>query len=103
MTQPRRLYDVLELFRLWNTDLRQDEIAQRLGISAAQLKSAAYRHGLRPRSGRTVTRQADDPTPAEIEAMCLELQSTWSDEERRRRAVGSGHERWTIPTYGRHL
>lgn len=100
MTQPRRLYDVLELFRLWNTDMRQEEIAEKLGISTAQLKSAAYRHGLRPRAGRVVKRETDDPTPDQIAAMCLELQSKWSDEERMRRG---GYRKWAIPVYGRGL
>lgn len=103
MTQPRRLYNVLELFRLWNTDLRQEEIAEKLGISPSQLKSAAYRHGLKPRSGRVVVKPLDDPTPVEIEARCLEIQSQWSEEERRRRLVGGGTGRWTVPSYGRHL
>lgn len=102
MTKPRRLYNVLELFRLWNTGLRLEEIAENLGITEAQARGAAYRHGLSPRLVRKSTRRCDDPSPEEIEAMCLELQSKWSDEERRRRIVG-GSRRWTVPSYGRQL
>jgi hypothetical protein len=31
----------------------------------------------------------NDPTPQEIEAACLEIQSRWSESERRSRLVGS--------------
>ncbi len=42
-----------------------------------------------------------DPTPAEIRAICWEIQSEWSERERQRRAgliVGEEeYEPWTVP------
>lgn len=37
------------------------------------------------------------PTPEQIAEACREIQATWTDEERQRRAVGSGVVEWEVP------
>ena len=93
-----RTYNVLELFRLWNSDLRTDEVASRLGISVKKLSRAVHRHGLQRRAPlpRSVANRPNDPTPGEIEMECAKFQRGWSEIERRQREVG-GRKRWAIP------
>ena len=91
---------VAELFRLWSTDMRTEEIAMALGITRGKLSGLAHRHGLGKRSHvRRDVKMGDrvpDPTPEEIEEKCLEIRQGWSPEEYELRAAG-GRKRWAAP------
>jgi hypothetical protein len=93
-------YNVIELFRLWHSDLRTEEVAYELGISRSRLMSAAAKHGLkgRPVSVEDMTKgRVTDPTPEEIESACEALRKNWSPEEECRRR--GGVFRWSAPVY----
>lgn len=95
-----RDYDVLELFRLWHTDMRTEEIAVTLGLTRSRLQAAVARHKLPRRtvSAEDMTKgRVVDPTPEEIEAACEEVRKTWSEEEERRRR--GAVRPWRAPTY----
>ena len=42
-----------------------------------------------------------DPTPEEIKERCLAIQAEWTEDERRKRAVGSEHPTWKVPQAAR--
>lgn len=92
-------YDVLNLFRLWHSPMRSEEIAAELGLTRAQLQAAASRHALGPRPGCAETDTGkgttDDPTPEEIAAGCERVRRRWSKAEELRRRGASGI--WIVP------
>ncbi len=42
-----------------------------------------------------------DPTPEEIRERCLAIQAEWTEDERRKRIVGSERPTWTVPQAAR--
>ena len=42
-----------------------------------------------------------DPTPEEIRERCLAIQAEWTEDERRKRAVGSERPTWMVPQAAR--
>ncbi len=42
-----------------------------------------------------------DPTPEEIRERCLEIQAEWTEDERRKRVVGSERPTWMVPRAAR--
>lgn len=96
--------DILELFRLWRTQLTADEIQRKLGISHNRLYSLVKKHKLPRRSPIKVQddeteRQQKDPTEEEILARAAEIRSGWSEKEREKRCVSKKVQTWSIPTY----
>lgn len=83
---------------LWFTDRSNAELCELLGTTNWGLSAAKARYGLPRRLGvrggtladPDTGRRRDDPDEATIEAMCLKIQAGWSEEEERRRRVGSG-------------
>jgi hypothetical protein len=93
--------DKQKLVELWATDQTTAEIAAILGITPAQLYSAARRHAL-PRRTNLVRRLPDkvpDPTPAELLERARAVRMSWTPEEREKRRVGPQRRRWEIPTF----
>lgn len=88
---PRKV-DVPNLFRLWASDISDDELCIALRIVRATMTRLARRYGLPPRlhaKGDT-QRRPDDPTPEEIVERAAIERSRWTPEEEERRAVGRG-------------
>lgn len=81
--------DVPALFRLWATNVPQDEICARLGIRRGSLWEIRDRLKLPsrecdrppPPTGKAGT----DPTPAEIAQATAAIRETWHPEEEERR------------------
>lgn len=95
--------DVLELFRLWRSPLRNDELADALGTPRGSLHYLRARYKLPPRTPelwakRTGAKQAL-PTPEEIAERAAAIRATWSEEETERRTVGRRMQRWQMPAY----
>ncbi len=42
------------------------------------------------------------PTPEEIRERCLAIQAEWSEDERRKRVVGSERPTWKVPRATQH-
>lgn len=108
--------DVSEIFRLWGSDLRNDEVAIALGLTRGQMWSLSRRLKLpqRPDHLRAWTeqtgRQQDDPTPEEIAERAAEVRAGWDDATRATRTVGRVNRRYEIPAFrcsansaGRHV
>lgn len=96
--------NVVELFRLWNSDLQNGDVAKALGVSRFQLWTLARRHGLSKRThiqGKQArsTRPEVNPTDEELEARKAEVQALWSDAEREKRRVGPQARPWSLPSF----
>jgi hypothetical protein len=94
--------NTLELFRLWRSPLRNDELADALGVPRGTLWYLRQRFKL-PARGKgnrvpSVT-ERDAPSPEEIEQRCEEIRAKWPEGEEERRRVGGGQQRWRIPSY----
>lgn len=90
-----------EFAKIWlDPDISQRQVAKIFGISKTLCGVIASEYDLPYRSRFTncvgAARRNRDPSPEEIEEMCLEIQKTWSDAERQRRSFG-GKKR-PIPT-----
>ncbi len=86
---PRKV-NVPELFRLWASDMSDDELCISLRIVRATMSKLASRYGLPPRyhAKGDPQRRPDDPTPEEIAERAAIERSRWTPEEEQRRAVG---------------
>lgn len=75
---------------MWLAGTPTRVIAETLKTSADKCDAARRRLKLPKRAGWHNARAAGEyvPSPAEIRRKCLEIQATWSDEERARRLVG---------------
>lgn len=89
-----------ELVRFWYSDLRNDKVAEALGISTHFLWAAGRKMGLpkRPKKHRCPPTPPKDPSADEIAAACEAIRATWSPEEERRRRFG-GVDRYSIPAF----
>jgi hypothetical protein len=85
-----RIVNVPMLFRLWNSDMTDDELCIELRIVRATMGRLARQYGLKARHWAKADphRRPDDPTPEEIEERAALERSRWTPEEERRRAVG---------------
>ena len=93
--------DATLLFRLWNSDLKNDEICERLQISRGYLWALSRRYGLgrRPHALRAPSRPMVDPTPEEIAERAAHVRSQWPAGEAERRFVGGGPVAWRIQRF----
>lgn len=94
--------DILELFRLWNTDTTTEEIQAELGISRSKLYQLAAKHKLRRRPSikeESTERQPKDPTEEEILARAAEVRKRWSPQDHEKRRVSKTQSVWCVPTY----
>lgn len=109
-------FDVAEMFRLWASELKNDEIAERLGITRGQMWSLSRRLKLPQRPDHlrawceNTGRTKDDPSPEEIVQRAAEVRAGWDDATRLQRTVGRVNRRYEIPAFrcsantaGRHV
>jgi hypothetical protein len=94
----------VELRELWASDMRSDEICERLGVTRGRLFYVAKQLGLprRPHSLEAPTGQAasiEDPTEFEIAARAAVIRQSWSEEEHEKRFVGPKNGRVTLSHY----
>lgn len=91
------------LFALWESELKNDEIAERLGMTRSQLFGTARRFLLPPRpKNRAANRTGAklvDPTPEEILERAAAIRANWTPEIRAQRCVGGRKSRWTAPAF----
>ncbi len=95
--------DTLKLFRLWRTDLRNDELCEALGIPRGSLwyLRDKYKLPARGKGSRTPsTKERDAPSQEEIERLCAEIRAQWPEGEAEKRMVGPRQKRWSMPAYG---
>lgn len=95
----RRNLDVPLIFSLWNTDLTNRDLAQRIGVSVSSLWDIRKKYGLPPRKHERKECPTDDPTPDEIAERCAEVQSRWSLADRKARACKGVVASWSPPAY----
>jgi hypothetical protein len=96
---PQPKINVVDLFKLWRSELSPAEICARLNISRSQLTRLQQQHKL-PKKPITRSRQQPvDPTPEEIALRALEEQKNWSEAERESRRVGPRRTGWQIPAF----
>lgn len=95
--------DVPTLYRLWYSEMRNDELCETLGISRGNLWALRLRHKLpvrhkacRAPSGNES--QRPDPTESEIAERAAAIRMTWPDGEAERRR-GCQPRRWELPVY----
>lgn len=95
--------DVVELFRLWRSPLRNDELADALGCPRGSLHYLAARYKLPKRTpekwAKRTGAKRDLPTPQEIADRAAAIRATWSEEEKERRMVGKRTRSWQMPAY----
>jgi hypothetical protein len=85
------------LFSLWNTDIENRALAEKLGIANSRLWEIKKRYGL-PSRKRRHQLETDDPTPEEIAERSAEIRSKWTASEESLRRAGSG-DSWKLPSY----
>jgi hypothetical protein len=85
-----RLVNVPMLFRLWFSDLSDDDLCIELRIVRATMSRLAKQYALPPRltAKGDPQRRLDDPTAEEIAERAAIERSRWTPEEEKRRAVG---------------
>jgi hypothetical protein len=93
-----KIIDVPLLFQLWHTDLKNDELAARIGVARGNLWHLRKKYGLPERKQRRTRPPAADPTPEEIAERCAAVRLGWSAEEEARRLCGKP-DRWRPPHY----
>lgn len=91
--------DVPLLFSLWNTDIKNRELAARLGIAVSRLWEIRKRYGLPPRKHERKPTLDDDPTPEQIAERCAVIRRRWSKTEEAMRLVGGASTEWRPPSY----
>lgn len=103
MATTKKLPTMQQLLRYWYTQLKAEEIAEKLGVSRAILYRLQKRYKLprreadrrRPSAARTA-----DPTEEEIAQIAKEIQSNWTDAEAKKRWVGqTAPPPWQPPMY----
>lgn len=80
------------LFKLWQSELRSDQIAAELGCTRGHLFNLVRKHklGRRPQRFEAPRKSMhDDPTPEEIEQRAAAIRATWTPEERRSRMASA--------------
>lgn len=82
--------DVKELFRLWHTTMRNDQLAAALGVTRGNLASLRDRFGLPVRDFALRAPMGNashkpDPTEDEIAERAAQVRMSWSREEEERR------------------
>lgn len=85
-------YDESVLRSLWQSGKTYVEIADALGIQPTNVYWLKARHRLPPRPRNRTAPPAGEITPAEIQAACERIRSTWSESTRRRRISLSAAE-----------
>lgn len=85
------------LFELWFSDIKNAELAKKLGVSRARLWDIRKRYGLPPRRHERGGTWPRDPSPQEIEERAAEVRAGWSDEVRQNRGRGSKPQPWRPP------
>ena len=93
-----KIIDVPLLFQLWHTDLKNDELAARIGVARGNLWHLRQKYGLPERKQQRTRPPAVDPTPEEIIERCAEVRRSWSPEEEARRLCCKS-ARWRPPHY----
>jgi hypothetical protein len=84
--------NTVELYRLWTSQERKEDICRLLGINRDGLYRLQKLHKLPPRVPiRLGKKKFEDPTPDEIAERCAEVRSRWTPEELARRAVCRDH------------
>jgi hypothetical protein len=94
----RKIIDVALLFQLWHSDLKNEELAARIGIARGHLWHLRNKYGLPPRKQQRTRPRYQDPTPQEIEERAAEVRRGWTPEEEARRVCGR-REQWRPPQY----
>lgn len=86
---------------LWFSDLRNDELADAIGVHRGSLYTLRERYGLPLREQHCLKGNAahkSDPTAEEIEQRAAECRAKWSREEEARRWLG-GRRGYEFPRY----
>lgn len=85
-----RKVNVPLLFRLWFSDMSDDDLCIEMRIVRATMTRLAKRYGLPQRlhAKGDPHRRLDDPTEEEIAERAAIERSRWTPEEEKRRAVG---------------
>ncbi len=94
--------NTLELFRLWNSEMRNDELCVKLGVPVGTLWMLRKRFKLpkRREGSRVPTRpETAAPSPDEIAEMTAQIRAGWPAGEAERRLVGCGRRSWSLPSY----
>lgn len=82
----------------WYTNATNADLERLWGVNKHQLWAIKKHYGLPGRpTGRD--RSIVDPDEDAIRSMCEEIRAGWSEDERRRRAVGGAREPWTAPAF----
>lgn len=84
--------DVPKLFQLWNSTLRNDQLAEALGVTRDHLSALRDRYGLPVRQHQCPKGNAShkpDPTEDEIAERAAAIRQNWSPEEEERRRSSS--------------
>lgn len=93
--------DVPTLYRLWYSEMRNDELCQALGVSRGNLWALRLRHKLPPRQKACrapAGSMVPDPTESEIAERAAAIRQTWTAVEAERRYSGRS-KRWQLPVY----
>ncbi len=96
----RKIIDTPLLFKLWHSDLKNEELAARIGVARGHLWHLRKKYGLPPRKQQRTRPPMVDPTAEEIAERSAEVRRKWSPAEEARRLVG-GAGRWQPPQYAR--
>lgn len=91
-----------ELFRLWHSELTNEELCRKLQVARSTLDSLRMRYGLPRRRWERKSPQdyiENNPTPDEIAARAAEIRAGWPEGEEERRMVGDRSMQWRMPSY----
>lgn len=92
--------DVQRLFSLWNTNLRNDQLAEALGVTRDSLSSLRMRYGLPIRKHASLRgnySHQPDPTEDEIRERAAAVRARWTPEEEESRRLAA--KPYTIPCF----
>jgi hypothetical protein len=76
---------LVQLHKLWQSELRSDEVAAKLGCTRGHLFNLVRKHKLGRRPPRFDAPRKSvhpDPTPQEIEERAAAIRATWTTQER---------------------
>ena len=76
---------LVQLHKLWQSELRSDEVAAELGCTRGHLFNLVRKHKLGRRPPRFEAPRKSvhpDPTPQEIEERAAAIRATWTPQER---------------------
>lgn len=91
-----------ELFRLWRTDLTNEELCRQIGVSRSTLDVLRMRYKLpRRKLERKNPRDyvENDPSAEEIAVRTAEIRAGWPEGEAERRMVGFRSRTWEMPAF----